>query len=153
MLHAFFSRSLTALAAVSLLGCAERPAGPEPGCLTGTVVAVTCVDGVLIDVDPHFPIGGPAYVPREDGEVLLGRNVVAVLNSQTLNSMGRPGPNGSLSALGRRLYFTAGPADSAQTGPRCRAADGMRGAFPTVTLANVSTSGCQQVEGPRCGNE
>ena len=150
MLHKILSLTLAVLATGTFLGC-KKEHGPAPGCYTGRVVGATCVDGVLIDVDPAFVIGAPAYERRNTGDVLLGRNVIAVLNSQALSNMGRPGSSGTLSTIGTHLYFNTVPGDSALLGPRCLAADGLRGNFPRVGLINISTTGCQVVGPVTCG--
>ena len=145
MLHKSITLALAVLATGTLAGCKKGNPQPATECYSGRVVAATCVDGVLIDVDPAYAIGAPAFAPSEGGEVLLGRNVIAVINSQALNSMGQAGDPGSLSSIGQRLYFNTAVGDSTHQGPRCRAAGGMRGAFPRVALINISTTGCQPV--------
>ncbi|MDO7848450.1 hypothetical protein Q5H92_18940 [Hymenobacter sp. M29] len=123
---------LAALLAVSLLGCSKDSA-PHPKCYSGTVVATTCMLGVLIEVDPAYPIGAPAVSAY--GNQFLGNNVVSVANSGSLQNLGR---------VGQRLHFTY---TSAQTnsGMVCLAADGTTTPVPIVTLNNVSTLSCDSV--------
>lgn len=150
MLHKSKLLALAVLATSTFAGCKKPDAPPATECYSGRVVAATCVDGVLIEVDPAYAVGAPAFAPTEHGNVLLGRNVIAVVNSQALNSMGRPGAPGNLSSIGQRLYFNTAADGPGWSGPRCNAADGMRGNFPHVALTDISTTGCQEYA-PFCG--
>ncbi|MEL5995046.1 hypothetical protein [Hymenobacter segetis] len=130
MLRLSSSLCLAALTAGSLLGCKKDCAKPQPDCYNGTVVATTCMLGVLVDVDPAYPIGARAVSVY--GNRFLGNNVVAVANSASLGN------------LGHRLYFTY---TKASTGPgmACLAADGTTTPVPFVTLSNLSTVSCDSV--------
>jgi hypothetical protein len=96
------------------------------------VVATTCMMGILIDVDPAYPIGARAVSIM--GNRFLGNNVVAVANSASLGNLGR---------VGQHLHFTytktPAPTTSAMT---CLAADGTTTPVPFVTLSNLSTVSC-----------
>ncbi|GAB3582386.1 hypothetical protein [Hymenobacter daeguensis] len=123
---------LAALLAGSLLGC-KKDCPPYPSCYSGTVVATTCMLGVLVDVDPAYPIGARAVSVY--GGRFLGSNVVAVANSASLGRLNQPG---------QRLHFTYTNA-SAGTGMACLAADGTTTPVPFVTLGNISTVSCDSV--------
>ncbi|MDO7854690.1 hypothetical protein [Hymenobacter convexus] len=105
-----------------------------PRCYSGTVVATTCRLGVLVNVDPAYPIGARAVSVY--GNQFLGSNVVSVANSGSLRNLGR---------VGKRLHFTY---TSTQTNPgmACLAADGTTTPVPIVTLSNVSTLSCDSVQ-------
>ncbi|MBH8570027.1 hypothetical protein KB206_14145 [Microvirga sp. STS02] len=135
MLRSFSSFCLVALAAGSLLGCKKDCATPQPSCYSGTVVATTCMLGVLVDVDPAYPIGARAV--SIVGNRFLGNNVVAVANSATLGNLGQ---------VGQQLHFTY-TKTSAPTTPTmtCLAADGTTTPVPFVTLSNISTMSCDSV--------
>ncbi|WP_345237810.1 hypothetical protein [Hymenobacter saemangeumensis] len=126
------------LAACTLPGC-ESGCDPTPECLSGTVVGSTCMDGLLIDVDPRYRIGGNAVLPRHGRpDTLLGRNVIAVVNGDALASLPYP-------AVGQRLYFTyVNDPDRQWNGLCCFANDGVKTNIPHLLLSNVSTTGCGQ---------
>jgi hypothetical protein len=132
MLRAYPSFCLAALLTGSLIGC-KKDSPALPDCYSGTVVANTCRLGVLINVDPAYPIGAPATSVY--GNRFLGNNVVSVSNSGDLQN---------LNTVGQRLHFTY---SSAQTnrGMMCLAADGTTTSVPIVTLSNVSTVSCDSV--------
>ena len=123
---------MAALLAGAFFGC-KKDGVPQPTCYAGTVVATTCMLGVLVDVDPAYPIG--ARAASVYGNRFLGNNVVSVANSGALQSLGR---------VGQRLHFTY---TSAQTNPgmACLAADGTTTPVPIVALSNVSTIPCDSV--------
>ncbi|GAB2856978.1 hypothetical protein [Hymenobacter ruber] len=133
MLRSLSSLCLAALTAGSLLGCKKDCATPQPSCYSGTVVATTCMLGVLVDVDPAYPIGARAVSVY--GNRFLGNNVVAVANSASLGNLGQ---------VGKQLHFTY---TKASTGPgmACLAADGTTTPVPFVTLSNLSTVSCDSV--------
>jgi len=132
MLRSSLSFCLAALAAGSFLGC-KKDCAPHPSCYSGTVVATTCMQGVLVNVDTVYPIGARAYSIY--GNRFLGNNVVAVANSGSLQNLGR---------VGQRLHFTYTRAQT-NTGMMCLAADGTTTPVPFVTLSNVSTVSCDSV--------
>ncbi|MBF9142574.1 hypothetical protein [Hymenobacter properus] len=134
MLRTFSALGLAALLAGTLLGCKKHCADPQPACYSGAVVASTCMLGMLVDVDPAYPIGAKAYSVY--GNRFLGNNVVAVSNTGSLPRLNR---------VGQRLHFTY---TSAQTNPGmvCLAADGTTTPVPFVTLSNVSTLSCDSVQ-------
>ncbi|GAA4033684.1 hypothetical protein GCM10022409_17480 [Hymenobacter glaciei] len=123
-----------------LLSC-EKYAGGT--CYTGQIVAVTCVNGVLIDVDPRFPIGKPTSRNGGNGPVFLGRNVIAVSNSRDItSSVSTATVPGTLNnIIGQRLYFSAEP-DSLVYGLGCYVADGVREPVPGMRLSDISTTAC-----------
>jgi|GEM_PF-1298777 len=137
------------LSASLLLGCCtllacqhEHDCDPAPSCYSGTVVGNTCMDGMLIDMDPSFGIGAQGLLPRAGRpDSLLGQHVVAVVNTDEL---------GPLPTVGQRLYFTYVNDPDRQWNMRCCFdGDGVRGQVPRLVLSNVSTSPCQQA--PRTG--
>ncbi|MBD2724602.1 hypothetical protein [Hymenobacter armeniacus] len=106
--------------------------------MSGRVVGFTCMDGMLIDVDPAYGLGAPALQRRVNGDTLLGRHVIAVVNT-----MDYP----RLITVGPALHFNAVNDPNRQdSGVRCFAADGVKGPVPRVVLSNVSTTACQ--DGP-----
>lgn len=124
----------TLLAASFLLSCSKKSA--QPACYSGTVVGLTCYDGILIEVDPAYRIGLPTHRLFDDS--LMGRNVVAVVNYQDLTS------TYSINAIkGQRLYFTYQPDPNRQGVGPCYAADGVRPTVPRLVLSNISTTPCQ----------
>ena len=128
---------LAALAACALAGCRGKDSGPEPLCYSGVVVGLTCYDGLLIDVDSAYPIGGPA-APR-DASALLGSNVIAVLNTtEILAGFG----NTSGSVVGKKLYFNYENDPQRQPGWACYALDGVKPAVPHVVLTSFSATPC-----------
>ena len=150
MLRKIFSLGLVAMAACTTIGCDDHGRDPQPECYSGKIVGASCAYGVLIDVDAVHAIGSPAYRRGTNGNVLLGRNVIAVLNSQALGSLAQVGSEGDSNSLGRRLYFTTTD-DSTPDGPHCLAVDNVQGNVPKLMLANVSTVSCRE-DRPRCGN-
>jgi hypothetical protein len=132
MLRTASSLCLAALVSGSFLGC-KKDSPSLPDCYSGTVVANTCRLGVLLNVDPAYPIGVPATSVISSR--FLGNNVVSVANSGDLQN---------LNNVGQRLHFTY---SSAQTnrGMMCLAADGTTTPVPIVTLSNVSTVSCDSV--------
>lgn len=136
MLRTSSALGLAALLAGSLLGC-KKDAALRPNCFSGTVVANTCMQGVLIDVDPAYPIGAPAVSMA--GNRFLGNNVVAVSRSASLQN---------ISNVGQRLYFnyTNAPAPDNSLVICCLAADGTTTPVPEVALTNVSTVSCDSVQ-------
>ena len=142
MSHKLLSLGLLAVVASSLLSCkkesddAGKPIGcfPAPICYSGRVVASTCMDGMLIEVNPAFPIGAPATIRRASGDSLLGRNLIAVVNTSDF---------GRINSVGLTLHFTAVNDPNRQySGVRCLAADGVQGSVPRLVLSNVGTTAC-----------
>ena len=133
MLRTSSAFGLTVLLAAALLGCKKDSAAPQPACYSGTVVATTCRLGVLVNVDPAFSIGAPAYSVYDNR--FWGNNVVAVANAGGL---------GNLSRVGQRLYFTYTSA-SANSGAACLAADGTTTPVPFGLFSNISTQSCDSV--------
>lgn len=143
MLRNCFSLGLVAWAASAFFGCAtdsqdDTPQpilcfGP-PHCYAGTVVGSTCMDGLLIKVDPAYAIGAPALVWQAGRDTL--RNVIAVVNSPDLRRCATPG---------QRVYFTYvnDPARQQLEGATCLAFDGVTTPIPRLVLSNVSTTPCQ----------
>jgi hypothetical protein len=141
-------RNLLALAILSplaLAGCDRKHCHdpqPEPACYAGTIVGSTCMDGVLIDVDPRYPIGSPALLPRYGRpDTLLGANVIAVVNSSALSGhLPIPAPG----QPGQQLHFTAINDPNQQwNGLCCFANDGVKTPIPRLVLSNLSTTPCQ----------
>ena len=132
MLRTSSALGLAALLAGSLLGC-KKDSAPHPDCYSGTVVANTCMLGVLIDVDAAYPIGARAVAAV--GGRFLGNNVVAVGHSASLQN---------LSNVGQRLHFTytSAPVPENAAVWCCFANDGTTTPVPSVTLSNVSTLAC-----------
>lgn len=141
MLKKFLLPGLLAAAGFMALGCEKDEASPVETCYTGQIVALTCENGVLIDVDPRFPIGKPAARNSSDGLVQLGQNVISVSNSRDISGLGLPSNPGTQSPIGRRLYFSAAP-DSANYGLGCYVLDGVVHPVPTMRLSNISTTAC-----------
>jgi hypothetical protein len=141
MSHKLLPLGVLALVASTLLSCkkdtAVSPTTCFPGsvCYSGKVVGLTCMDGMLIEVDPAYPIGAPAS--RHDAgsdSPLLGRNLIAVVNTQEY---------GRLATVGLTLHFNAVNDPNRQdSGVRCLAADGVRGPVPRLVLSNVGTASC-----------
>lgn len=132
---------LLAVVGVALLGCKKDAASLTETCYTGQIVALTCVNGVLIDVDPRFPIGKPTARNSSNGPVFLGNNVIAVSNSRDISGLGVATSPGTQSPLGTRLYFSAEP-DSANYGLGCYVLDGVVNPVPAMRLSNISTTSC-----------
>lgn len=132
MLRFSSSLLLAALTAGTLLGC-KKDCAPRPTCYSGTVVATTCMLGVLVDVDPAYPIGARAVSLY--GNRFLGNNVVAVANSAALINLGN---------VGQRLHFTYTSAQRG-AGMACLMADGTTTPVPFVTLSNIATVSCDSV--------
>jgi hypothetical protein len=102
---------------------------PRPRCYAGTVVAETCLDGVLIEVDSLYPIGRPVG-PGQPGGV-PGRNMIAAVN-----------PLGNLNHPGQRVYFTYRNDPSQQSpGSGCRQ-NALPLAVPHLVLSNLSATAC-----------
>ncbi len=137
---------LSGLVFCLLSGC-KHDADVRPQCYSGVVVGGTCTDGLLIDVDPAYPIGAPALLPRArfkaqaSGDSLLGRNVVAVVNSsELLNAPGK------LFTQNSRLYFTYVNDPKRQwNGWECLVFDGVTSSIPHLVLSNVSATACAPV--------
>ncbi len=117
-----------------LPGC-KHDADAPPMCYAGTVVGGTCVDGVLIAVDPVYPIGAPAHVWQADHHVLVG-NAVAAVNLNT------PANGGAADTVGHRLYFTYVNDPSRQQQSFCFALDRVAEPIPHLVLSNVSATPC-----------
>ena len=133
MLRNTFFFCLAALTAGSFFGCKKDRTAPEPSCYSGKVVATTCMMGILIDVDPAYPIGARAESMM--GNRFFGNNVIAVANPTSL---------GTSSQVGQVLYFTYKTA-SAPAGAACLAADGPTTPVPILALSNVSTVSCDSI--------
>jgi hypothetical protein len=120
------------LAAGTLAGCHKKCQDPQPGCVSGIIVANTCVDGPLINVDARYHIGAPGVLA---GGQQLGRNVIAVVNRDVL---------GRIDSIGQRVYFTyTSDPDRQWNGMCCFAFDGTQQPVPHLVLSNVSATGCQ----------
>lgn len=141
MFKKFLLPGLLAVVGASLPGCKKDAADLAGSCYSGRIVALTCENGVLIDVDPRFPIGKPTARNSSDGPVLLGQNVISVSNSRDISGIGMNNNPGTQSPMGQRLYFSAAP-DSANYGLGCYAADGVLHPVPTLRLSNISTTAC-----------
>jgi hypothetical protein len=122
---------LLALAAGTLASCHKKCQDPQPGCVGGTIVAFTCMDGPLINVDARYRIGAPGVLFNGRR---VGNNVIAVVNADALV---RP------DSVGQRVYFTYVNDPSRQSaGMMCLAADGTQQPVPHLVLSNVSATGC-----------
>ncbi|WP_345126239.1 hypothetical protein [Hymenobacter antarcticus] len=139
MSHKLLSLGLLAVVAGSLLSC-KKDADVSPAvCYSGRVVAYTCMDGMLIEVTSAFPIGAPATIRGASGDSLLGRNLIAVVNTSDY---------GRMNSVGLTLHFTAVNDPNRQhSGFTCLAADGVKGPVPRLVLSNVGTTACGP--GPR----
>jgi hypothetical protein len=113
-----------------LLGC-KPDADLHPLCYAGTVVGSSCTDGLLVDVDPAYPIGNPTSLA---GGAFLGRNVVAV-NYSALVGVGNL-------TTGQRLYFTYTDATNQPRGTVCLAYDPVKPAVPHLVLTTASATPC-----------
>ena len=145
MLQKILWPALLAAAALPLFSCEKRTDAPSDACYTGRIVALTCENGVLIDVDPRFPIGQPTARNSAGGPVALGKNVISVSNSRGISGISGISLStnpGTQSPIGLRLYFSAQP-DSVNHGLGCYVADGVRSPVPALRLSNVSTTACQ----------
>ena len=92
------------------------------------------MDGMLIEVNSAYPIGAPASRRLASGDSLLGRNLIAVVNTTEY---------GRLATVGLTLHFTAVNDPNRQdSGVRCLAADGVKGPVPRLVLSNVGTTAC-----------
>ena len=89
--------------------------------------------GVLVDVDPAYPIGARAVSLY--GNRFLGNNVVAVANSAALVNLGN---------VDQRLHFAYTSAQRG-AGMACLMADGTTTPVPFVTLSNIATVSCDSV--------
>lgn len=134
MLRTFILLGLAAATAGAFAGC-KKDAPPLP-CYTGRVVASTCMDGLLLDVDPASPIGAPAVLARNGRDTLVGRNVVAFANNLRI---------GRLGTVGQTLHFTyiIDPAQHSEI--TCMAADGSKTPIPHVVASNISTTACDSI--------
>ena len=133
MSHKLLSLGLLAAVASSLLSCKKDTADPQV-CYSGKVVGMTCTNGILIEVDPAFPIGAPASRRSASGDSLLGRNLIGVVNTTEY---------GRLATVGLTLHFNAVNDPNRQdSGVRCLAADGVNGRVPRLVLSNVGTAAC-----------
>ncbi|WP_201979987.1 hypothetical protein [Hymenobacter rubidus] len=131
MLRISSSLCLAAVVAGSFLGCKKDCTEPQPTCYSGKVVGTTCMMGILVDVDPAYPIGAPATAIQ--GNRFLGNNVIAVANSGNLGSLGR---------VGQQLHFTYTTAPPSTLAICCLVADGTTTTIPSFALSNVSTLSC-----------
>ena len=86
--------------------------------------------GILIDVDPAYPIGAPATLMPSNR--FVGNNVIAVANPADLRNLTQPG---------QQLHFTYTVA-TAPSPMACLAADGPTTPVPIMTLSNISTTDC-----------
>lgn len=141
MLKRFLLPGLLAVVALPLLSCEKDAAALSDACYTGQVVALTCENGVLIDVDTRFPIGQPTTRNSAGGPVLLGKNVISVSNSRDISGATLATNPGTRSIVGQRLYFSARP-DSVNHGLGCFVADGVLTPVPVMQLSNISTTAC-----------
>ena len=133
MLQKTLFLSLSVLATGFFLGCKKDCTKPQPDCYSGKIVATTCMMGILVDVDPAYPIGARAVSMM--GNRFLGNNVVAVANPANL---------GRLASVGQQLYFTYTSATTPSP-MACLAADGPTTPVPIVSLHNVSATSCDSV--------
>lgn len=133
---------LSALTASALLSACQLTGGdhdggcpgptPAPHCVSGTLVALTCMDGPLINVDARYRIGAPGVLANGQQ---LGPNVIAVVNRDGLSG---------IDSVGQRVYFTyVNDPNQQWNGLCCFAADGTRQPVPHLVLSNISTTGCQ----------
>ena len=115
----------------------KHDADAPPLCYVGTVVGLTCYDGLLIDVDAMYPIGSPAAPIGTS--VLLGNNIVAVINTnEILAAFGNP--SGSLT--GKKLFFPYVRNSKRRYAGACYVLDSVKPDVPNVILSNVSTTPC-----------
>lgn len=141
MLHKFFRLAVATVAAVAVLSCKKECPSP-PACYAGIVVARTCTEGVLIDVDPTYAIGAPAVIAQSGGgNKRVGNNVISVVNTADLRQV---------TGVGQRLYFTYKNDPNRQhysPGPAmcCFANDGSKTPIPHLVLSNLSMTGCDSV--------
>ena len=129
-----FSLCVATLLAGSVFSCKNERSEPQPSCYGGTVVATSCMLGVLIDVDAAHAIGAPATSAQSHR--FLGSNVVAVANSASLPGLGQ---------VGRRVYFTYQSTTAPAPTRYCLDNDGTTTAVPFVTLSNTSLISCDSV--------
>lgn len=123
---------LLALAVGTLAGC-HKKCDPQPGCVGGTIVAFTCVDGPLINVDARYRIGAPGVLVNGRQ---VGNNVIAVVNRDGL---------GRIDSVGQRVYFTYENDPTQQwNGVCCFAADGVQQPVPHLVLNNISATSCAE---------
>ncbi|TPG62415.1 hypothetical protein [Hymenobacter nivis] len=125
-------RLLLALAgaAGTLLSC-KHDADLTPLCYAGTVVGGSCYDGLLIDVDPAYPIGNPT---SSSSGAFLGRNVIAVRYPATVTPVN--------TATGQRVYFTYTNATDQPVGAVCLAYDPVKPTVPHLVLTTASATPC-----------
>ena len=129
MLRKILSPGL-AVAAISLLaGCdkATNANNPRPACYSGVVLRDRCWDGVLIQVDRHFPIGQPSTIPDSLGNT----NVIAAVNSL-----------GALAVRGQRVSFTYTNDPARQAPLRFCTTDQSSLPIPHLVLSNISATPC-----------
>ena len=125
-LRSILSLSLAMGATALLAGC-KKATNPRPACYSGVVLRDRCWDGVLIQVDSAFPIGGPISIPDSLGN----SNVIAAVNSL-----------GTLGVRGQRISFTYTNDPARQAPPRPCTADQIALPIPHLVLSNVSTTPC-----------
>ncbi|WP_305033669.1 hypothetical protein [Hymenobacter convexus] len=143
MLYRFLFMSLAGLALSTSLSCQKQK---NPPCLSGTVLRGSCVDGMLIEVDPAFPIGAPALRAKVNlgrnvpGDSLIGNNVIAIVNSSEFSQI----LNKSFD--GQRLYFIYEDDPNRRwNGLMCNNFDGVKSPIPHLLLRNVSTTSCEEL--------
>ena len=142
MLQKIFSLGLVAVVAGSAMSCGSR-ADAQPGCYSGKIVGITCMNGVLVDVSPLYRIGAEAVASGANKVAVLGRNVISVSNSQEVLGLIQTSSSNQ-TTVGTTLYFTVAEG-SAHGGLHCFVNDGVDGQVPDFELQNVSTTGCEIV--------
>jgi hypothetical protein len=121
------------LSTTVLLSCRHdrcEPA-PSPPCFSGVVVGSTCTDGILIEVDGHYPIGQPVrarYFADSLYSYNIGHNVVAT--NTELGALGQPG---------QRISCTYSPDPAQFSGRYCLVFDGVASRVPHLVLSNVTS--------------
>ena len=143
MSHKFRLLGLAGLVMGASLGCQKQKSAP---CLSGTILAGSCVDGMLIEVDPAFPIGAPTlrataeFRRNAPGDTLIGNNVIAIVNSSEFSQiLNRP-------LAGHRVYFTYEDDPNRRwNGLMCQRFDGVKGPIPHLLLRNVSLTSCEEL--------
>lgn len=132
MLRTFFLLGLAAAMAGAFAGCKKDT--PPPPCYAGRVVVLTCTDGLLLDVDPAYPIGAPAVLRRVSGDSIVGRNVIAVVNTTDI---------ARLATVGLTLLFNYVIDPARHSELCCLVFDGSKTSIPHMVVSNVSTTICE----------
>ena len=145
MLHKTLSLTLAALVAGTFIGCKkEQVAPPAGGCVAGTVVAITCMDGPLIEVDAAYHLGAPTSVPAANGgSRRVGIHIIAMANRSEATG---------IDSVGQRVHFTYDDNPNSPQPPSstcCFALDGAQSPIPRLVISNVSAIPCSVPCGTR----